>query len=173
MLGLHLPFERREILLIGAPWGCSVLETILSPQGLFVVGPVAAHKKREQVLPLQVCLTRSTPMGAAFHFQILQRGLNSYRKDCRQGKRRWRAADTSGDSSVIRWRGGDWRGAFLHHCQQSLCWWIWERFCITSSWILDASLQDWRHHLSFTVSSPCSSPLAQLLPPLGLELALF
>lgn len=37
------------MLLIGASRGYRVLETILSPQGLFVVGPVAALNEREQV----------------------------------------------------------------------------------------------------------------------------
>lgn len=37
-------------------------------------------------------------MGAAFHFQVLQRGLNSSRKDCKQGKRGWRAAGAWGGS---------------------------------------------------------------------------
>lgn len=40
VLELHLPFERRGMLLTGGPRG-----GILSPWGRFAEGPVAAHKK--------------------------------------------------------------------------------------------------------------------------------
>lgn len=125
----------------------------------------------EHVLPLQVCSTRSAPMGTAFRLQIFQRALNSYRKACEQGKGSQRAVGSLRDLSSVE--GRRLGAALLPHCQQSRGWCIWEWFYISPFWVLDASLQDRRHHLSFPESSHCSPFWHSSCLHTGWSLALF